>query len=523
MNKGIVLHYLSMALLLSSALFVVPALVSLYYGEYYFLLIFLCVGAGMALAALPGALYRPKRRYMFAREGMVIAALMWIIFSAVGALPFYLSGSIPHYVDALFESISGFTTTGSSILTDVEALPRGILFWRSFTHWVGGMGVLVLAIAILPSTGNALYLMQAECPGPQVGKLVPKGKTSALYLYLIYGVLTLVTVILLFTGGMPLFDSVCHAMGIAGTGGFGIKNDGVSYYNTPYLEGVITVTMILFGVNFTLYYHLLIRRFREVRKNTELRVYFCIIAAATGLIMLNIQPIYHSVGKCFRYAVFQVASIMTSTGFATADYNNWPLFSQMILLLLMFIGACGGSTGGGFKVQRFVILWKSGFASLRKMVHPNSVNQVKSDDKILRSEVLQHVLSYLILYLGLVIALMPDQNGIEDIGGTLRLGAYPCVLADGSKAQELYGKKEISERHRHRYEVNNDFRKALTENGMVLSGVSPDGRIVEMVELSDHPFYIATQAHPEFKSRPNRPHPLFRGLIAAAAEYHAAK
>ena len=263
MNKGIVLHYLSMALLLSSALFVVPALVSLYYGEYYFLLIFLCVGAGMALAALPGALYRPKRRYMFAREGMVIASLMWIIFSAVGALPFYLSGSIPHYVDALFESISGFTTTGSSILTDVEALPRGILFWRSFTHWVGGMGVLVLAIAILPSTGNALYLMQAECPGPQVGKLVPKGKTSALYLYLIYGVLTLVTVILLFTGGMPLFDSVCHAMGIAGTGGFGIKNDGVSYYNSPYLEGVITVTMILFGVNFTLYYYLLIRRFRE--------------------------------------------------------------------------------------------------------------------------------------------------------------------------------------------------------------------------------------------------------------------
>ena len=352
----------------------------------------------MALAALAGALYRPKRRYMFAREGMVIAALMWIIFSAVGALPFYLSGSIPHYV--VHSSISGFTTTGSSILTDVEALPRGILFgvpqcmaWRT--------GACHRHSAVY---GKRTVSDAGGVSRPQVGKLVPKGKTSALYLYLIYGVLTLVTVILLFTGGMPLFDSVCHAMGNAGTGGFGIKNDGVSYYNSPYLEGVITVTMILFGVNFTLYYHLLIRRFREVRKNTELRVYFCIIAAATGLIMLNIQPIYHSVGKCFRYAVFQVASIMTSTGFATADYNNWPLFSQMILLLLMFIGACGGSTGGGFKVQRFVILWKSGFASLRKMVHPNSVNQVKSDDKILRSEVLQHVLSYLILYLGLVIA-----------------------------------------------------------------------------------------------------------------------
>ena len=398
MNKGIVLHYLSMALLLSSALFVVPALVSLYYGEYYFLLIFLCVGAGMALAALPGALYRPKRRYMFAREGMVIAALMWIIFSAVGALPFYLSGSIPHYVDALFESISGFTTTGSSILTDVEALPRGILFWRSFTHWVGGMGVLVLAIAILPSTGNALYLMQAECPGPQVGKLVPKGKTSALYLYLIYGVLTLVTVILLFTGGMPLFDSVCHAMGIAGTGGFGIKNDGVSYYNSPYLEGVITVTMILFGVNFTLYYHLLIRRFREVRKNTELRVYFCIIAAATGLIMLNIQPIYHSVGKCFRYAVFQVASIMTSTGFATADYNNWPLFSQMILLLLMFIGACAGSTGGGFKISRLLILCKAIPKQLSLVIHPREVKVIRMDGKPIDHNTLRSTNVYLAIY-----------------------------------------------------------------------------------------------------------------------------
>ena len=398
MNKGIVLHYLSMALLLSSALFVVPALVSLYYGEYYFLLIFLCVGAGMALAALPGALYRPKRRYMFAREGMVIAALMWIIFSAVGALPFYLSGSIPHYVDALFESISGFTTTGSSILTDVEALPRGILFWRSFTHWVGGMGVLVLAIAILPSTGNALYLMQAECPGPQVGKLVPKGKTSALYLYLIYGVLTLVTVILLFTGGMPLFDSVCHAMGIAGTGAFGIKNDGVSYYNSPYLEGVITVTMILFGVNFTLYYHLLIRRFREVRKNTELRVYFCIIAAATGLIMLNIQPIYHSVGKCFRYAVFQVASIMTSTGFATADYNNWPLFSQMILLLLMFIGACAGSTGGGFKISRLLILCKAIPKQLSLVIHPREVKVIRMDGKPIDHNTLRSTNVYLAIY-----------------------------------------------------------------------------------------------------------------------------
>ena len=233
---------------------------------------------------------------------------------------------------------------------------------------------------------------------------MPKGKNSALYLYLIYGALTFITIVLLFTGGMPLFDSVCHGMGIAGTGGFGIKNDGLSYYNSPYLDGVVTVTMLLFGVNFTLYYYMLIRRFREVRKNTELRVYFSIVAISTALIMLNIRPIYHSVGKCFRYAVFQVASIITSTGFATADYNQWPLFSQMLLILLMLIGACGGSTGGGFKVQRCVILWKSGSAAMRKMVHPNSVNQVKSDDKILRPEALHHVWSYLILYLGVLLA-----------------------------------------------------------------------------------------------------------------------
>ena len=398
MNKGIVFHYLSKALLLSSALFLVPALVSLYYREYFFMLIFLGVGGGMALASLPGVFYRPRHKYMFAREGMVIAALMWIIFSAVGALPFYCSGSIPHYIDALFESVSGFTTTGSSILTDIEALPRGILFWRSFTHWVGGMGVLVLAIAILPSSGNALYLMQAECPGPQVGKLVPKGKNSALYLYLIYGALTFITIVLLFTGGMPLFDSVCHGMGIAGTGGFGIKNDGLSYYNSPYLDGVVTVTMLLFGVNFTLYYYMLIRRFREVRKNTELRVYFSIVAISTALIMLNIRPIYHSVGKCFRYAVFQVASIITSTGFATADFCLWPQFSQIIFILLMLCGACAGSTGGGIKCSRILLAGRAIRREVHRIIHPRSVEIVKLDGKPVDESTLASVLLFISCY-----------------------------------------------------------------------------------------------------------------------------
>ena len=403
MNFKMILNILGWILIFEALFFLVPIITAVVYGEA--VLADFLISAGLCLIC--GGLLimkKPENKALYSREGYVIVSLSWIVLSLFGALPFYISGVIPNFVDALFETVSGFTTTGATVLGEVETLPKAILIWRSFTHWVGGMGVLVLAIAILPSSGNALYLMQAECPGPQVGKLVPKGKNSALYLYLIYGALTFITIVLLFTGGMPLFDSVCHGMGIAGTGGFGIKNDGLSYYNSPYLDGVVTVTMLLFGVNFTLYYYMLIRRFREVRKNTELRVYFSIVAISTALIMLNIRPVYHSVGKCFRYAVFQVASIITSTGFATADYNQWPLFSQMLLILLMLIGACGGSTGGGFKVQRCVILWKSGSAAMRKMVHPNSVNQVKSDNKILRPEALHHVWSYLILYLGVLLA-----------------------------------------------------------------------------------------------------------------------
>lgn len=406
MNKGIVFHYLSRAMLIGSVLFLIPSAVSLYFREYFCAGIFLLVGICVAVISLPFSLIHPKNKNMFAREGMVIAALLWVLFSIAGGMPFYLSGCIPNFCDAIFESVSGFTTTGSTILTDIETLPKGMLFWRSFTHWVGGMGVLVLAVAIMPSSSHALYLMRAECPGPQVSKLVPKGKFSALYLYAIYTGLTIVTIILLAAGGMPLFDSICHAMGIAGTGGFSIKNAGIAYYNSPYLEGVVTVTMLLFGINFSLYYFMLIRRFREVRKNTELKVYLSIFAIFTVFIMINTQSIYHTVGKAFRYAVFQVASIMTSTGFATADYNQWPMFSQMLLLILMYIGACGGSTGGGFKVQRFVILCKSGALSMRKMLHPNSINSIKSDDKTMNEETVYGVMHYLILYLGIVLASM---------------------------------------------------------------------------------------------------------------------
>lgn len=403
MNKQLVFHYLSKILLLGSLLFLLPMVVSLYYHEQDTATIFLIVGVGTAIAGVPLTVIPPKNKHMYDREALVIVALMWVVYPIVGALPFWLSGEIPHFVDAVFESVSGFTTTGSTILTDVEALSRGMLFYRSLTHWVGGMGVLVLAIAILPSSNDALTLMRAECAGPQVSKIVPKGKWSAAYLYIIYTVLTIITAVLLIAGGMPLFDSVCHAMGTAGTGGFGIKNDGVAFYNSSYIDAVITIMMALFGVNFSLYYYIIAKRLGDVWKNTEIKVYFIIMAVATGLIMIDIRGIYHSFSGCLRYAGFQVSSIMTSTGFATADYTTWPGFSQMILVILMYIGACGGSTGGGFKVARVIILFKNSMRSLRKMLSPNSVNVVKSDSKTMDVQVVHSIQNYLSIYIGLLI------------------------------------------------------------------------------------------------------------------------
>ena len=403
MNKSIVVHYLSKIMLVGSILFVFPALISLYYREMNTALTFLIVAAGTAVVSLPCSVIKPKSNQMYAREGQAIAALLWVLFPLAGAFPFYISGEIPSFCDALFESISGFTTTGSTILVDIESLSKGMIFWRSFTHWVGGMGVLVLAIAILPSSGNTLHLMRGECAGPQVGKIVPKGKNSAAYLYIIYTALTVVTFILLLLGDMPVFDSACHAMGIAGTGGFGIKNTGIAYYNSAYIEAVITITMFLFGINFSLYYFMLIKRFREVRKNTELKAYIMIAGTATVLIMLNIHSVYGSWTKCLRYAAFQVSSILTSTGFATADFNYWPTFSQMILVLLMFIGACAGSTGGGFKVQRFVIMFKSAGKFIKRIIHPKSVIVVKSDDKTMDIDTVHGVHNYLIIYIGIFI------------------------------------------------------------------------------------------------------------------------
>lgn len=392
--------------LAGSVLFLLPALVCLCYGEFDTVWSFLTSGATLALLSVPFTVIRPKSKEMYTKEGLVIVALLWIVFPFASAMPFYISGEIPRFVDAVFESVSSFTTTGSTILSDIESLSHGMLFWRSFSQWIGGMGILVFVLAVFPSSKDSMYLMRAECPGPQVGKFVPKGKNTAVYMYAMYGVLTFITIILLCCGGMSLFDSVCHAMGTAGTGGFGIKNAGVAYYNSAYIDGVITVMMILFGVNFNIFYFMLIRRFKDAAKNLELRVYLIIIAVATLLIGANIYPIYKSVGASFRYAVFQVASVITTTGFATADFNLWPAFSQMILVMLMFIGACAGSTGGGFKVQRLIIIAKNIARHFKKILHPKSVNFVTSEDKAMDSDTVHGVHCYLGIYLFLMMTSM---------------------------------------------------------------------------------------------------------------------
>ncbi len=404
MNKKIVLNTLAKISLLEAVLMLLPCSVAIYYGEMNTLKTFLLVAVSICAVQIPVLiLTKQKDVVMNFRDGVAVAALGWVVISVFGALPFYVSGEIPDPVNALFESISGFTTTGSSILTDVEAMTKGMMFWRCFTHWVGGMGVLVLTIAILPSDkkSSSLQLMRAECPGPTVEKLVPKGKSSALILYMIYTVMTLLMIVFLVIGKMPLYDSICTTFGTAGTGGFGIKNAGIGYYDSAYLEGVVTVFMILFGVNFNIYFFIIMKRFSDVFKNSELKVYLGIIAASIGLLCANTMAygVYGSFSKAFRYSSFQVGSIMTSTGFATADFDQWPEFSKAILVILMFIGACAGSTGGGFKVSRLIILVRTARRNLRKLMHPKSVNVVKSDDKTLNVETVHGVSGYLIIYI----------------------------------------------------------------------------------------------------------------------------
>ena len=398
MNNRMIAYIIGRILLTEVALLVLPLLVTFLYGEspvpflIPILLLALCGGAM--------GWKKPKSTALYARDGLAVVALAWICMSLFGALPFVLSGDIPNYVDAFFETVSGFTTTGSSILTEIEPLSRGGLFWRSFTHWVGGMGVLVFVMAILPmNDGHGMHLMRAEVPGPTVGKLVSRMSDTAKILYSIYLVMTVVEIVLLLAGGMPLYDAAIHAFGTAGTGGFSCRNLSVGAYDSVYFDVVIGVFMLLFGVNFNLYYFLLIRRFRDVLHSEELRAYLLIVAASVLAIAVNISHLYQSFAASLRYAFFQVSSIITTTGYATADFNAWPAFSKAILVILMFVGACAGSTGGGMKVARIVILAKTSVCDMRKMLHPNAVATVRFEGKPIGEKNIRSVHLFLTVYL----------------------------------------------------------------------------------------------------------------------------
>ena len=361
---------------------------------------FLVAMAGLVAVGLALSRKKPDRATLYARDGFAVVALVWLLMSAFGALPLMLSGDIPFFVDAFFETVSGFTTTGATILTEVETLSRSGLLWRSFTHWIGGMGVLVFVLIVLPVTGgSAMHLLRAEAPGPSVGKLVSRMRDTSRILYGIYLVMTLVLIVLLLLGGMSLFDACIHAFGTAGTGGFSSRNASIGAYNSVYFDVVISVFMLLFGVNFNLYYFLLLGKVKDVLRSEELRVYFAIVAAAVVAIAVNITQLYGSVWTSLRHAFFQVSSIITTTGYATADFNAWPGFSRMLLVVLMFVGGCAGSTAGGTKISRVMILFKSSYAEMKKMLHPNAISTVRMEGKPLPENQLRGVYVYMSVYL----------------------------------------------------------------------------------------------------------------------------
>ena len=400
-----IFNTVGLMLKVEAALLLLPALAALIYGESCLWSILIAAAISLAAGFALTILCKPKSQVIYAREGFITVALAWVAVSAVGALPFYISREIPSYIDAFFETVSGFTTTGASILANVEVMSRGLLFWRSFTHWVGGMGVLVFVMALVPSvTDRSIHIMRAEMPGPVVGKLMPRARDTASILYKIYVGMTLLQIILLWIGGMPLFESIVHAFGTAGPGGFGVKADSIAGYS-PYLQWVITVFMLLFGINFNLYYLLLIRRFRAAAQSSECWYYLGIVGVCIALITANIMPLYNNFREALRLSAFQVASIVTTTGYATADFNLWPQFSKAILLLLMIMGACAGSTGGGLKVSRAVMLFKMVGKEIRHLLHPRSVNSVRFEGKHVDGATLKSVSSYFVIYIICILAI----------------------------------------------------------------------------------------------------------------------
>lgn len=419
MNKSVVKFIIGKILRIEAILMIAPLIVSFIYREdglYQFS--FLIIIVVLFLISYLLSRGEVNKRQMYAKEGFVIVSLSWILLSFFGSLPFVISGDIPSLIDAFFETSSGFTTTGSSILTDVEALAHSMLFWRSFTHLVGGMGVLVFALAVMPQTGSeSVHIMKAEVPGPVFGKVVAKLSASARILYLIYLSMAAIMVVLLLFGGMSFFDALLHAFGTAGTGGFGVRNGSILAYDSAYIDVILSVGMIFFGINFNLYYFILIGSVKEAFSSEELRWYFTIIGSAVLLICLNIYTSYESTGTMLRDVFFSVSSIITTTGFSTVNFGNWPLFSKTILLLLMFFGGCAGSTAGGLKISRVALLTKSAIAEFKRMSQPNRMVVVKHEKKTIERDTIRSVVNYLLVYIvifiGLVLIISLDFNDFE--------------------------------------------------------------------------------------------------------------
>ncbi len=411
MNFKLVFHITGKVLMLEAMAMLIPMCVTLLYNESpmpFVFAVLITLGAGFLLSLIP------YEKHFFAREGFFTVGLIWLLLGLFGALPFWFCGGFPSFVDCLFECYSGFTTTGATILTNIEALPNGILFWRAFTHWLGGMGVLVLTTALLPSMGiRSHFLIQAESPGPVFSKLTPKQSQTSKVLYIIYFALSALEVIALKLAGMPLYDSFIHTFSSAGTGGFSNRNLSVGAYGSPVIEMIIAVFVLLFSVNFAAYFLILCGRAKDAVKSDEMRFFFGVVALATLAVTINIYPVYQSAWESFRYAFFQVSSIVSTTGFATADYMLWPVFSQMVMVLLMLCGACAGSTGGGMKCSRILLNFRCLFREIRQIIHPRSVSVVKLDGKVVEENTLRSVTIFtgcyfIIILLGTLIVSMDN-------------------------------------------------------------------------------------------------------------------
>lgn len=470
MNLRMMWRIIAYILIIEAALMVPPLLISMFLHETasasaFGISILIIAASGIALRLLT---YKAAGQKFYAREGLVTTGLSWIVMSMLGCLPFYLSGAIPHYVDALFEMVSGFTTTGSSILNSVEIMPKGILWWRSFSHWVGGMGVLVFLMAIVSvgakNQGFSLHIMRSESPGPAVGKMVPRTKDTAKILYWIYSGLTLLDIIFLKAGGLSMFDACCLAFGTAGTGGFGVLNDSFASYS-PYIQYVTTVFMLLFSVNFSVYYLLLLRKFKAGLGDEEFKLFWAVVAICTGLIFWNVHSMYSTMEEGFRHSVFTVGTLISTTGYGSTDFDLWPSFAKAIVVFLMFCGACAGSTGGGFKQIRILLLWRSLRRNLHRSLHPTEVRAVYVNNRPIDEGIIANTHAYLVAYVIIVIlsvlivsldgfsfetnftAVMATFNnigpGLDAVGPTCNFSAYSDLSKLVLTACMLAGRLEI--------------------------------------------------------------------------------